>query len=69
MSEQQDQTAKQIKEFWDKVLLNKTITKTLYNNYGLAGFLLNDGTKIGYDFRNKGLFVDTDKKGEIVKYH
>ena len=59
-----------IKKFWTTVLKDKKITDVFFDEYGLAGFLLNDGTKVGYDFRNKGLYIDADRDtGNPTKYH
>jgi len=58
-----------IQKFWNDVLVGKTITKATYDNVSLTGFFLSDGTKVGYDYEHKGLFVATDNKtGETVKY-
>ena len=58
-----------IEKFWNEVLLNKTITKVNYDRFGLSGFFLNDGTKVGYEHGGKGLYIVTDNtSGKPIKY-
>lgn len=49
-----------IKKFWDSILVDRKITKTFYDDVSLTGFMLNDGVKVEYDHKTKGLYVISD---------
>jgi len=51
-----------IEKFWTDHLTGKTITRVLFDVNGLAGFILNDGIRVGYSYKTKGIYIETDKK-------
>ena len=60
---------KELKLIWNNALLNKTITKILYDENRFLGFLLNDGTKVSYDsIRGLELMIDPNT-GESIRYN
>ena len=57
-----NEDAKIIEKFWTEHLTGKTITKVLFDSNGLAGFILNDGIRVGYSYRTKGIYIETNKE-------
>jgi len=58
-----------IREIWDKALVDKTITKALYEEDRFIGFFLNDGTKVTYDpVRGLEVLIDPET-GDTIRYN
>ena len=59
----------QLKQIWDKALLDKKITKTLYDANRFVGFMLEDGTKVTYDSISGIEILVDPATGEVIQYN
>ena len=50
-----------MKIFWKEALTGKKITKVFFDKTGLRGFMLEDGTKVEYDYLDRGMYIVKDK--------
>lgn len=60
---------KEIKKIWDNALLDKKITKTIYDDRKFLGFYLEDGTKVTYDPVIGLEIMFNQTTGETLRYN